>query len=320
MQILSIKINKWLLALSLAVLTNCAWGQKDSDFLIKKRLADIFFQKEKYNLSIQNYAIAASIDPSCNECFQKISEAKKKIKLYFENLKKKEVSSQNNKSTTLVVVNIDSKTESLKPQIPELISIKYNYTTDDKEISSFAIGKFEVTQKEWEIYCKLNKLPFPQLPPNLRNDNYPIINITWSEAKKYVEWLSSATNLHFDLPNKIEWDLARSFSKDLKKEAWIFDNSQKMLHEVGKKESNPLCIYDIEGNVSEWLDDWFDKEFIAEKEIGSFFEDNENFKNRIVCGCSFKDELFLCKNGFTRSLDPEIKKDYIGFRVVKRNF
>ena len=96
----------------------------------------------------------------------------------------------------------------------------------------------------------------------------PAIAMTWHNAMRYCRWLSKKTGKKYRLPTEAEWEYAcragtktAYFSGDdpskLDDYAWFEDNGDEMTHPVGKRRPNPWGLYDMLGNVREWVFDFY---------------------------------------------------------------
>jgi len=126
-------------------------------------------------------------------------------------------------------------------------------------LSSFEIGKYEVTQAEWQAVMGSN-------PSEHKGKNLPVERVDWYDCQKFIRKLNAITGRHFRLPSEAEWEYAarggnRSHgyryagSNNLSEVAWYYDNSNGMTHPVGTKKPNELGLYDMCGNVEEWCQD-----------------------------------------------------------------
>lgn len=129
-------------------------------------------------------------------------------------------------------------------------------------VDGFYIGKFEVTQVQWENAMGNN-------PSTNKGDNFPVETVTWDEVQEFISLLNAETGLEYRLPTEAEWEYAArggKLSGNYKYSgtpivgacAWYYSNSQGTPHEVGLKEPNELGLFDMSGNVREWCEDWFD--------------------------------------------------------------
>ena len=127
-------------------------------------------------------------------------------------------------------------------------------------LSNYYIGKYEVTQAEWQTVMGKNPSYFKG------SDNLPVEQVSWKDCQKFIEKLNVKTGLKFRLPTEAEWEYAarggkkrKGFeyagSNNIDDVAWYGSNSGNKPHAVGTKLPNELGIYDMSGNVYEWCSD-----------------------------------------------------------------
>ena len=130
-------------------------------------------------------------------------------------------------------------------------------------LSSFYIGRYEVTQEEWEMVMGNN-------PSYFKGAKHPVEHISWNDCKNFICKLNTITGLEFRLLTEAEWEFAArggnrsrgykfSGANDIWSVAWYDANSGIQTHDVGIKQPNELGLYDMAGNVWEWCNDWYGK-------------------------------------------------------------
>ncbi len=128
-------------------------------------------------------------------------------------------------------------------------------------VGDFYIGKYEVTQKEWESVMESN-------PSNFKGANRPVEQVSWTDIQEFLQKLNFKTGKNYRLPTEAEWEYAArggnqskgykySGSNSIDKVAWYDGNSSSQTHEVGQNQPNELGIYDMSGNVWECCSDWY---------------------------------------------------------------
>ncbi|MDR2584102.1 MAG: formylglycine-generating enzyme family protein [Fibromonadaceae bacterium] len=171
-------------------------------------------------------------------------------------------------------------------------------------VESFCIGKYEVTQKEWRKVLGINTSKFQNC-----GDNCPEEQVYWGGALSYITNLNRQnTGMKYRLPTDAEWEYAArggcqsmhyqwSGSNNLEEVAWYRDNSKSTTHPVGTKKPNELGIYDMSGNVWEWV------------------SDKGDVNNGIVRGGAYNEYMPLSYKQKV-PLNINIGKDNVGLRLV----
>ncbi|MFN7569582.1 MAG: SUMF1/EgtB/PvdO family nonheme iron enzyme, partial [Microcystis sp.] len=189
------------------------------------------------------------------------------------------------------------------------------------KVNSFAIGKYPVTQAQYQAVMGTNPSHFQNNPQN------PVENVSWNDAQAFCQKLSQITGKTYRLPTEAEWEYAcragtttRFYFGDdanqLGDYAWYKGNSQKTTHPVGQKRPNGWGLYDMSGNVWEWCEDNWHNNYIGAPKDGSAWLTNDN-DYQIVRGGSWYDNPDGCRSAF-RSLNYRRGNDFngLGFRVV----
>jgi len=245
----------------------------------------------------------------------------------------------------------------------ELLSRKVN-------VSDFWMGKYELTWDEYELWMinldkdnrEYNKLdpteadalsdavtkptaPYTDMTFGMGKSGHPAICMTQLSAKMYCMWLSARTGKFYRLPTEAEWefackagtDTAYSFgndSEELSNHSWHLGNSRFKYQKVGQKSPNPFGLYDMHGNVWEWvLDQFVPPADTAPKGIlqNPLVAPNTLYP-RVVKGGSWDDGAVSHRSAGRmgseeawKQQDPQIPKSvwyhtdaiFVGFRVVR---
>jgi len=189
-------------------------------------------------------------------------------------------------------------------------------------VDDFYIGKYEVTQGQWQRIMGSNPSYFSSC-----GDNCPVEKVSWNDAQEFIRKLNNQSGKRYRLPTEAEWEYAaRSGGKrekwsgtsdesSLGDYAWYNANSGSKTHPVGQKRPNGLGLHDMSGNVWEWCQDWYGSDYYS-----SSGRDNPGGPSsgsyRVNRGGSW-----ISPAAFTRAADrsgfnPDGRGSTLGFRLA----
>jgi formylglycine-generating enzyme required for sulfatase activity len=186
-------------------------------------------------------------------------------------------------------------------------------------LNSFAIDTHEVTQKAYQTAMGTN-------PSSFSGDNLPVEQVTWSEAGSYCQSVGKR------LPTEAEWEYAaRSGGQSqryagtsdlgiLPNYAWYWDNSGLTSHLVGQKLANALGLYDLSGNVAEWVSDLYDSAYYDGSPQNNPQGPASNLYGfRVYRGGSWDHGAPFARASIRNSSNPDWRFYYLGFRCARTN-
>lgn len=132
------------------------------------------------------------------------------------------------------------------------------FPVHEVSLDHFKMGQTEVTSDLW-------KAVMGSLPPLAKEGKYPVCNVSWYDAQLFIQKLNTLTGRKFRIPTEAEWEFAAkggvlshefcfAGGNQILTVAW-HDMEDKALHPVGKLSPNELGLYDMSGNVWEWVQD-----------------------------------------------------------------
>lgn len=208
-------------------------------------------------------------------------------------------------------------------------------------IKPFWIGKYEVTWKEYQRYMAMEEIfknlhrkkirmmletfnvdavtaPSPLYKPTHTYEagegpDEPAATMSQYAAKQYTKWLSRTSGEFYRLPFEAEWEYAcragttTAFyfgddASDLEEHAWYSENSDEERHDVGQLKPNPWGLYDMYGNVAEWVLDSYDEDGYTHIEkadlvpVEKTYREPEDVYYRVARGGSFELEPEDCRS------------------------
>ena len=211
-----------------------------------------------------------------------------------------------------------------------------------RKIEKIDANDFELAAEEFQI--SQPTAPYTDMTFGMGRRGYPAICMTQLAARTFCQWLSAKTGRYYRLPTEAEWeyacragtDTACSHAEDeLDDHAWYYENSDETYHKTGKKKPNPWGLYDMHGNVAEWVLDQFKPEFYgknSDKVSTNPLAIPAKEYPRIVRGGSWDDDPEMLRSA-ARTLstpdwkrqDPQFPKSiwyhtdawHVGFRIVR---
>ncbi|MBD3880750.1 SUMF1/EgtB/PvdO family nonheme iron enzyme [Phormidium tenue FACHB-886] len=203
-------------------------------------------------------------------------------------------------------------------------------------VSSFAMGKFEVTQAQWRAIASLSEVD-RELNPNpskFEEDNHPVENVSWNDAIEFCARLSHKTGKEYRLPSEAEWeyacragtttpfhvgatlstDLANYDGENIYAEEVKGQNREQTIA-VGNFPPNDFGLYDMHGNVREWCADRWHDSYEDAPTDGSAWMDGVS-SLRVLRGGSWFSSPRFCRSANRNSEERNKKCNNVGFRVV----
>ena len=184
-------------------------------------------------------------------------------------------------------------------------------------LSSYRIGKYEVTQELWEAVMGSN-------PSFFKGSRRPVEDVSWDDCQTFISKLNALTGQNFKLPTEAQWEFAArggnssngykySGSNYIDNMGWYCDNSGSTTHNVGKTKSpNELGIYDMSGNVCEWCRDRYGS-YSSSSQTDP--EGPSSGSSRVIRGGSWSHYAWYCRVSNRISETAVYGNYYLGLRL-----
>lgn len=199
------------------------------------------------------------------------------------------------------------------------------------KLSAFAIGKHEITFAEYDQFAQATNRKLPA-DAGWGRGRQPVINISWDDAVAYADWLSAQTGFNYRLPTEAEWEYAARAGTvthfwwgnqaNADGKANCFDCGSQWdgakPAAVGSFPANAVGVYEIAGNVMEWVQDCYLPDYSVASPVGAAVSLTP-CDAHVVRGGSYSSPLDTLRSAARSRRVPQARIDNLGFRVVRTN-
>ena len=204
-----------------------------------------------------------------------------------------------------------------------------------------AMGRYPVTVGEWRMFVAATGWRSSgevdwDAPGFAQTDRHPVVGINWFDAIRYVRWLSEVTGKSYRLPSEAEWEYACragtktafSFGDTISPEQANYDGNftynggprgeyRRGTTPVGTFAPNPWGLFDMHGNVWEWVQDVVHDNYDGAPLDGSAWEDGGDQARRVLRGGSWLYTPRYLRSALRNGFSAALSNDIVGFRVVR---
>jgi formylglycine-generating enzyme required for sulfatase activity len=192
-------------------------------------------------------------------------------------------------------------------------------------VGPFWISKYSVTVGEWRECVAANVCA--NIPTG--EDEKPVSNVSWNDTTDFLSWLSHKTGKPYRLPTEAEWEYAARGGTqtrywwgnqievgkaDCRGCGGPYDPQQPT--KVGSFPANPFGIYDMAGNIAQWVSDCWHKDYHGAPNDGSSW-DSQNCKDRVLRGGSWRDSPIALRVSDREYYEADVRYPTHGFRVAR---
>ena len=204
-------------------------------------------------------------------------------------------------------------------------SDKYN---DEKPphtvaVRSFLMGKTEVTQGQWKAVMGSNPSRFSQC-----GEDCPVEQVSWNDAQAFIGKLNQKTGLAYRLPSEAEWEYAARAGSTtdwshgneaprLADFAWYSVNSGSKSQAVAQKRPNAFGLFDMHGNVWEWVEDCWHDNYSRAPDDGTAWTMGCSDSNRVLRGGSWNLFPANLRTAIRDRNSPDTRYNYSGLRLAR---
>lgn len=194
-------------------------------------------------------------------------------------------------------------------------------------VKAFQMGKTEVTLGQFKQFIagagRTDLVNDNFMRHNPYGDNAPVVGVSWNTVQDFIKWLNQTEGGGYRLPSEAEWEYAcraggqHSYcgGNDLNALGWYEGNSNRQ-RPVGGKRANAFGLYDMSGNVWEWVQDCSNYSYHGAPDDGSVWTSSK-CDGRGLRGGSWNDYARLSRAAFRNFRSPGDRVSYIGFRLAR---
>ena len=200
----------------------------------------------------------------------------------------------------------------------------------------FAVARYETTFAEWDACVTERSCAYSPSDRGWGRVQHPVIGVSWFDAQQYVTWLSERTGLRYRLLTEAEWEYAArggtstafSTGETISGDDANFDarytygdgqkgEYRKHAMRVGTFKPNAFGLYDMHGNVWEWVQDCWHKDYTGVLQVGTGLLSKCNERARVLRGGSWVDTARNLRSAYRNRNVPEYRHPTVGFRVAR---
>ena len=204
-----------------------------------------------------------------------------------------------------------------------------------------AMGRFPVKVGEWRLFVAATGWrPTGEVnwnaPGFRQDDEHPVVGVTWHDAQLYVRWLSQQTGQTYRLPSEAEWEYACragtrtafSFGDNIDTSLANYDGNysyngspkgdyRQGTSRAGEFPPNPWGLFDMHGNVWEWVQDVVHDNYEGAPANGAAWEQGGDQSRRILRGGSWLYNPRYLRSALRNGFSAVLSNDIVGFRIAR---
>ena len=185
---------------------------------------------------------------------------------------------------------------------------------------SFQLGKYPVTQEQWKAVMGNN-------PSSFEGASRPVEQVSWDDVQEFLDKLNRPSDgFEYRLPTEAEWEYAARAGTtgddlvNLGEMGWYVANSGDETHPVGEKKPNAWGLYDMQGNVYEWVQDWYDSEYYGSRPNPDTDPSGPASGSlRVVRGGTWSYPAQYCRSAYRFRDRPGYRFNALGFRLLRQD-